>query len=252
MGGAAASPMRREKSDRPLARLLGRGGVVGTAVVAVEAMIRGIDVHLDFGVCLFECFHARHRDVFVALTEVRQDGHLRSSRDFVRSGHATAVIRHRGRQALEFARGAPSEQPAPAIPDDADLAGLRGVVDRGLDVSQHPGRGQRFDGRLQRHAGAHVVGRIAELHAGLDAVESGRRHREVSVRRVAIGDRADVRVDAEYFLDDDDASLGTAGGLRDISGEYEAVGCLEVDRCAHVMISWRLRICCNGETKHAL
>ena len=48
---------------------------------------------------------------------------------------------------------------------------------------------------------------IADIDAGLDAVENRRRDGEIACRREAVGHRADVMVDAENLLDDDDAAL---------------------------------------------
>ena len=107
------------------------------------------------------------------------------------------------------------------------------MLDRGLDVLHHAGRGQRLDRRLQREAGRHVVLAVAQFDARLDAVEGRRRHRQVALRCIAVGDRADVRVDAEDLLQHDDRALGGAGRLGDVGGEGEAVGGLQVDECTH-------------------
>src|SRR6476646_10486588 len=56
-----------------------------------------------------------------------------------------------------------------------------GVVDGGLDVLHHARGRQRLDGGLQRHACAHVLLGVAELHVLLHAVEGGRRDRQVAV-----------------------------------------------------------------------
>jgi hypothetical protein len=122
------------------------------------------------------------------VAEVRQHRHLGLARGLVGGGHAAAVIGDRGAQAVERAGRAPGQQAAVAVADDADLAGLRRMLDRGLDVLHHARRGQRLDRRLQRHAGRHVVLLVAQFHAGLDAVERGRRHGQEAFGRIAVGD----------------------------------------------------------------
>ncbi len=187
-------------------------------------------MHLDVRVRLLERPHALERDVRVLVAEVRHRRHGGLARRLAAHRHAAAVIRHRGRQPRHLLGSAPRQQPAPAIADDAHLARARREVHRSLDVLQHPRERQRLDGGLQARPALHVVRRVAELHAGLHPVERGRRDREVAGGRVAIGDGADVRVDAEDLLQHDDGALGRMRRLADVGGGLEAVGGGERDR----------------------
>jgi hypothetical protein len=47
-----------EKLERALARELRGGGIVGAAVIAVESMLGGVDVHRLLRVRRLEIFHA--------------------------------------------------------------------------------------------------------------------------------------------------------------------------------------------------
>ena len=168
-----------EEGQRALACQLGRGCVPGAAVVAVEAVLRRVQVHLDLRVRLLEGFDAVQRHPLVAVGQVRHHRHLGLARDFVRLRHAAAVVGRGGRQAIQRARRAPGQQSAPAVADDADLAaaGLGGVVDGGLDVLHHAGCAQVLHRLLEAKALAHVGFGVAQLHARLDAVEGAGRHR---------------------------------------------------------------------------
>ena len=62
-------------------------------------------------------------------------------------------------------------------------------------------------------------GVVADVEAFLDVVEDRRRDREIALGRELVGDRADMRVDAEDLLHDDDAAaracrLGSARQAR--------------------------------------
>jgi hypothetical protein len=115
------------------------------------------------------------------------------------------LSRHAARQARKA---------APAKPDDADLAaaGFRRVVDGGLDVRQHARRGQPVDGGFQRDALFHPGLVVAQVNAGLDAVKSRRRYRQVALGGEAVGHGLDVRIDAENLLQTTMAALGLPAG----------------------------------------
>ena len=66
--------------------------------------------------------------------------------------------------------------------------------------------------------------RVAALEVLLRAIEQRRRHRGVAFVGEAVADRADVLVDAENFLNDDDAALRRARRIGAIGAELMAVG----------------------------
>jgi len=71
--------------------------------------------------------------------------------------------------------------------------------------------------------------RVADVEAALAAIEERRRDCEIPVGRVAVRDAADMAVDAEDLLDDDERAAGLAGGLGAIGGKAMAVRCSEFD-----------------------
>ena len=74
---------------------------------------------------------------------------------------------------------------------------------------------------------------VGKFDIAFDAIEEGGSDGEKSVARVAVGDGADVLVDAEDFLDDDEAGDGRSGWTGDVGIELMAVGCGEFDCFAH-------------------
>ena len=199
-------------------------------------------MHFDLRVGLAEGLHAVERNPVVALAKVGQHRHLGGAGHFFRRGHATAVVRHGGRQALQLAGRAPGQQAAPAVAHDAHLAAavLRGVVDGGLDVGHHARRGQGLDGSLQAHAGLHVVTGVAQLHALLDAVEGGRRHSQVAAGGIAVGHRTDVRVHAKNLLQHHHGATGGAFGLGDPGGGHKTVTRCQINKLSHAECSFAL------------
>ena len=94
-------------------------------------------------------------------------------------------------------------------------------VDRGLHVAQHraPIRiGDEF-ARI-----GDLVGRVAAFEIRLLAIEHRRRQRRIAFAGQPIAHRADVMIDAENLLDEDDAALGLAGRIGAIGAEFETVG----------------------------
>ena len=86
----------------------------------------------------------------------------------------------------------------------ADRPAFLEFVDRGLNVAQHraPIRiGDEF-ARI-----GDLVGRVAGFEIRLLAVEHRRRQRRIAFAGETVADRADVMIDAENFLNDDDAAL---------------------------------------------
>ena len=103
---------------------------------------------------------------------------------------------------------------------DRDRAFLLQLVDRGLHVAQHRapvGIGDEF-ARI-----GDLVGRVAAFEIGLLAVEHRGRQRRIALAGQPVAHRADVMIDAEDFLNDDDAALGLAGRVGAIGAELEIV-----------------------------
>jgi hypothetical protein len=202
------------------ARQPGTGRVVRAALVAVEAVASGIEVHRGAaGMGALQRLDALHRDVRVLFAEVAE--HRAPGCDGGAVGHATAVVRHRGRQAFELARSQPGEQAAPAIADDAHPARVLDVRERRTQVEQ---RLVVRAGRLERAASLDVGSRIAEFDARLDAVEQGRRDRQITLGGIVVGHRADVRVQAEDLLHDDHRAASRPGRRGQPGAEAVPIG----------------------------
>jgi hypothetical protein len=67
------------------------------------------------------------------------------------------------------------------------------------------------------------IGRIAGLKITHKTVEQGRRYRDITVRREAVANIADMAVDAENLLRDHHCALWLAGRIGAIGGERVAV-----------------------------
>ena len=223
----------REESQRALACELGGGFVVRATLVAVEAVVRFVDVHGHTGLRLLEGLYGVERNPVVLLAEVRHHRHGWVARRLGAGRHAATVVRRGGGQALERAGRAPGQQTTPAIAHDADLASLRGVVDGGLHVGHHAWGWQGFHSGFQFLASLHVGLGVAEFNTGFDAVERGGCDREVAISSVTIGHGADVGVHAEDFLQHHHGATRLAGGLRHVGGKFETIGRCEFDRLTH-------------------
>ena len=101
---------------------------------------------------------------------------------------------------------------------------------RGGDVAQR-GIGQRPG--LQLPAPGDVGRRVTDVHAALVAVEQRRRDHEVAVGGKPVADAADVAVDAEDLLRDDDRSARRADRIRAPCRQPEAVTGGEFDETTH-------------------
>ncbi len=82
--------------------------------------------------------------------------------------------------------------------------------DRGGDVAQ---RLLEIDLADDGHAARPRLRVVADVEPLLDMLEDGRRDREIAFRRKPVRDLADVRVDAEDFLNNDKAAAGIADGI---------------------------------------
>src|SRR5271157_3823777 len=87
---ARSAHVPAEPGERAFARELRRGGVVGAALIAVESVLRGVEMDLHFRVRRGKLLHAGQRNRRIALAEM---GHYRALRPFGdRLGNAPAII----------------------------------------------------------------------------------------------------------------------------------------------------------------
>ena len=190
-----------QELQRALSRELRRRCVEGAALIAIEAVIGGIDVYLHLRVRGGEFLHAVDRNHPVAFPEVSEDG---AAWFFAARFEQTAsVVRHGACKTRQPARTHPGDEATPAIADDADLSGPGQCVARGGDVAQ-----RRFGCglRLEFATACNVRGRIADVDAFFIAIEQRRRDDTIAIRRVSVADTANMAVDAEYFLRDDESA----------------------------------------------
>ena len=78
-----------------------------------------------------------------------------------------------------------------------------------------------------------VLRRVADVDVALVAIEQRRGDRPVAIGGVAVADAADVAVDAEDLLRDDEPAARRSGGIGTIGGKPESVRRSEVDHLSH-------------------
>src|SRR5579863_1793300 len=179
----------------------------------------GIDVDLAIAAAfLLDRLDVAHRDRGVLLAEMQLCRHLRLLVGIL--GDLAAVIADGSRETVELDGGQERDGPAHAEADDADRAVLLGRLDRGLRVAHH--RAPVRIGDEFARAGD-LVRRIAALEIRLLTIEQGRRHRGVTLAGEPVAHRADVMIDAENLLDDDNAAPGRTARVGAIGAELEAV-----------------------------
>src|SRR5271166_3270846 len=203
LGGASRrSPqMLAEKLQRARPGERGARGVVALALVAVEAVAGEVEADRDIRILGGELAHARDRNVLVFLAEVE---HRWNARLLVfEPEDPAAVVADRGAQALELRGRQPGDRSAEAIADGADPAAFAGDFDRGGHIAQDLLAIELVD---DRDAPRPRVGVVADVEPRLDALEDRGRNGEIIVDGEAVGHRADMGVDAENLLDDDDGA----------------------------------------------
>ena len=212
-------------------RARGVGGflVVGAALVAVESVANAHEhVARDLRPRGLDLFNVGHGDRVIGLAEEQNGRNLRllvaGRRD------AAAVIADRRAQSGEIAGGQEGQRAAEAIADDADLAAFRRLGDGRGDVGHEI---LVLALAAQGGAGLHVGLLVARLVVLLHAIVDRRRDGDVAMRGVEIGGGADVMVDAEDFLNDDDAALGRAGRSGQIGADLDAVPGGQFDMLSH-------------------
>src|SRR5690606_18222129 len=179
--------------------------VVRRVDIAVECVPgAGIDEHLGRRLLRAMRLDRLRRDRGVRGAEVELD---RRAQRLVQVGQVAGAVVAGGRQAVAGV----AEQGDGAAPAEADDPGLQALLPQ--QPRRRPGdaRGTLQPHRLRELAAARELGLVvAELDPALDQVEEGRGEGDVAFRRVAVGDRADVRVHAEDLLHDHDAAARRA------------------------------------------
>ena len=128
-----------------------------------------------------------------------------------------------GRGGMKARGGEPGHGATEAIADDADFFVRRGgsIVDSRGNVED---RFVDIEFWEKAHCGLHAGRIVAKIDAGLNAVEKRGGDSEKAVACPAIGDGADVGVDAEDFLKNDEAGDWLGHWMGDVGVEGVAVG----------------------------
>src|SRR5450631_1620724 len=98
---ASSTEIAAEVTQGPLARERRSGRIVGSPLIAIEPMIRGIDKHFDVGMRRGESLDAIDRYHRIALAEVRHHGTFRRFGNGLE--HASTVISDSTREAGQSA-----------------------------------------------------------------------------------------------------------------------------------------------------
>src|ERR1700733_7964799 len=159
-----------------------------------------------------------HRDRGVFFPKVQLRGYFRLLVGML--DDLSAVIAEGRRQAVELRGREKGEAAAEAVADDSGRAALFGVVDRRLNVLHH----RSPIGTSDELAGiGDFVGRVAAFEIRMLSVEDCGRNRRIALSGETVADRANVMVDAEYFLNDDDPALRGSARFGTISAQLEIV-----------------------------
>src|SRR6266852_9074692 len=145
------------------------------ACVALEAVASVIGVDVDRRLLRLDRLDVAHRDVRVQLTEMQ---HGRDFRGLI--GHPddqAAVIADCHREARQIGPRAIGQRSAEAEAGDRDLADVSDRLACGSDV-QHPGLHWWIGDKAPR--GLHFFRRIAAFEPRFNAIEQGRRNRDVA------------------------------------------------------------------------
>ena len=146
-----------------------------------------------------------------------------------------AVVADRGGEAGQASGRRPGDAAAEAIADDPDLAAFAGDRDGGRRVAQ---RLLEIELAHQGHRAGARLRVVADVETLLDVVEDRRGDGQIPFRGEAVGHLADMRVDAEDLLDDDDPAQRLARGVRPPGGDRPGALGLEFNPLAH----WLLQI----------
>ncbi|SPE30693.1 hypothetical protein SBA5_80062 [Candidatus Sulfotelmatomonas gaucii] len=222
------------------------GGVVACAGIAVEGVTGVEPMDFDVGVRRVNRFGNRGRNVGILAAEVQHD---RAIGCFGSVFADLAAVVTDGGGGMKACRGKPGDAASEAVTDDANFLARRFgcVVDSGRHVD---------DGFLdvdfgdQAHGGLHVGAFVAELNAGLDAIKERGCDAQEAVVREAVGNGANVSIDAEDFLNDHEPGDGLARRARDVGAQRVAVRRVQNDGCAHWVASGGESSICGAPNAH--
>jgi hypothetical protein len=225
-----------EKSEGALAGEFGGFGAEGVGIgVAVEGVAGAlVDEDLDLGMSGADGFDLVMADVGVVGAEVDHDraggffgGDVADAAGVI--GDAAAGLHP---EIFPAGGGEPGDEAAVAEADDAAVFSgeLFGMLEGGGDVKEGEiglELGVEGEGLL------HVVGGVRELEVALDAVEERGRDAEEALGGILVCDGADVGVDAEDLLHDDESGDWLAGGFGHIGREFVTIFGLEFCPLTH-------------------
>src|SRR5271155_3990908 len=133
---------------------------------------------------------------------------MQDGRDFRRlidhPDDVAAVIADCHREARQISGRAIAQRSAEAEAGDRDLADVSDRLARRSDI-QYPGLHWWIGDKAP--CGLHFFRRITAFEPRFNAIEQSRRNRDVAERSKTVSDRADVTINAEDFLNDDDSAL---------------------------------------------
>src|SRR3984957_2650167 len=121
---------------------------------------------------------------------------------------------------------------------DRDLGDVSDRLACGSDV-QHPGLHWWIGDKAP--CPTHFFRRVAAFKPRFNAIEQGRRNRDVAECSKTVSDRADVTINTEDFLNDDDSALGRPRWINAISIKLVAVAGSQFEVRSHVWNPFVLR-----------
>src|SRR5438552_4431922 len=239
-----------QERERALPCEPGRLGVVALALIAVEAVLGVVEEELRFRMRCGEMPRARHRDRGIALAEMRHEralGLLAPSLE-----DSAAVVRDRAGESGQPGSAHPGDESTPAVYDNADATGGSDGVGRRRDIGQrHLGGGSGLELATARD----ILRRVTDIEVALIAIEQRRRDGHVTIGREAAADAADVAVDAEDLLGNDQspAWLALPRRIGTIRRQPKPVGGGQLHPLAHrsflLEVPGSLRALCYGRLR---
>jgi hypothetical protein len=207
-------------------RSLGARLVPFGTMIAVEAVIGWKDVDLNVRVLTADDLPILWRDPWIELTEMQKDWHARLLTS--KGNGLAAVVSDRASDAREPRRGEKGKRTAPAISDNADWTGLRCFVNGGINIHQS---GIPPDLSSKRASFFDALRSISELHARARSIEECWGDHAKASFGVTVTDLANVSVDPENLLENDEPSDWRVTRINDIRvqlmvirGTYEDLG----------------------------
>lgn len=191
-------------------------------------MVGIIDMDYLGGVRCLQLGHAFHGNVAVLFPKMQ---HYRTFGLFTRSvRNAATVVRCRSGQSRYASRAHPGKKAAPAVPNDADLAGGRDCLHGSVDILH---RIFSLARGLVPEPFLDFSHRIANLDAWSNAVKQCGRDRHIAIGGIAISYLADVIIDTEDLLYHHDGAARLSCWLGTICAQAMAIGGRQLDNLSH-------------------